>query len=305
MPNPTYSEITPKNWTDAKRIGSHLRYHVFRGQADANDWHLTSTLERVHDQYSVSPAWLPEMEQSILKQFKSRAHHYISSTPDDSNNIEWLSLIREYGGPTRLLDVTWSFYVASFFAVEDASKDACVWAINAIAPGIRAGANGYIERNDENKHLTTESLENKFAESFLNDSLKTKDFVMVITPTRFSERQAIQKGTFLFPFNLGIRFEQNLASTFDYHPNAFSEKGNQIEDLNYPDDYQDWLNIQVLKIKLPRAWHQEIIRDLYQMNIDAASLFPGLDGFARSLKFPIRIRENTKLSIEEIMKKFQ
>ena len=40
------------------------------------------------------------------------------------------SLITTSWGVTRLLDFTESFYIASFFAVENASTDSCVWAVN-------------------------------------------------------------------------------------------------------------------------------------------------------------------------------
>jgi hypothetical protein len=47
-------------------------------------------------------------------------------------------------------------------------------------------------------------------------------------------------------------------------------------------------SIDVVMINMPISCHREAIRDLYSMNIDAASLFPGLDGFARSLNFILR-----------------
>jgi hypothetical protein len=39
----------------------------------------------------------------------------------------------------------------------------------------------------------------------------------------------------------------------------------------------------VVKVILPFAIHNVALSDLAQMNVTAASLFPGLDGFARSL----------------------
>jgi hypothetical protein len=39
-------------------------------------------------------------------------------------------LIQHHGGPTRLLDFTHSFYVAAFFALERATEDVAVWAVN-------------------------------------------------------------------------------------------------------------------------------------------------------------------------------
>jgi hypothetical protein len=41
----------------------------------------------------------------------------------------------------------------------------------------------------------------------------------------------------------------------------------------------------VVKIVLPGAVHRDALRDLRAMNVTAATLFPGLEGFARSLAF--------------------
>jgi hypothetical protein len=43
-------------------------------------------------------------------------------------------------------------------------------------------------------------------------------------------------------------------------------------------------SVDVIKINLPSDWHREILLDLDSMNINSVSLFPGLDGFARSLR---------------------
>ena len=62
----------------------------------------------------------------LVHDFRRRAHHYIQSPPSPDEHLEWLALVQHHGGPTRLLDFTKSFYVASFFAVETAHEDACV-----------------------------------------------------------------------------------------------------------------------------------------------------------------------------------
>ena len=42
--------------------------------------------------------------------------------------------------------------------------------------------------------------------------------------------------------------------------------------------------ISIVKLPIPREWHEEILNELRYMNITAATLFPGLEGFARSLR---------------------
>src|SRR5260370_32946104 len=50
---------------------------------------------------------------------------------------------------------------------------------------------------------------------------------------------------------------------------------------------------RLFKIVIPSSARPEILRELHRMNINYATLFPGLDGFARSL--------NTNVTISEMM----
>ena len=50
-----------------------------------------------------------------------------------------------------------------------------------------------------------------------------------------------------------------------------------------PANLERFFDISVVKIVLPGKIHNEAIWDLDQMNVNATSLFPGLDGFVRSL----------------------
>jgi hypothetical protein len=48
-------------------------------------------------------------------------------------------------------------------------------------------------------------------------------------------------------------------------------------------------SIAVIKLLLPGAIHQDVQLDLWNMNVNAATSFPGLDGLARSLNYHLRI----------------
>jgi len=101
---------------------------VFRGH-ERVEWTLKTSIER---QLAV-PRGMREM--NMLHHFENRAEHWLPShlVPSgvDFNSIAWLGLIQHYGGPTRLLDVTKSPYVALYFALEAPGEhDRVVWAIS-------------------------------------------------------------------------------------------------------------------------------------------------------------------------------
>src|ERR1700722_1818029 len=65
--------------------GDHRYKWCFRGQANSA-WPLAPSLERL------LPNWrresLRDVERVLLDRFKRQAHHYLSTTPDDSAVIE-------------------------------------------------------------------------------------------------------------------------------------------------------------------------------------------------------------------------
>jgi len=110
-------EVTPPDWESAKKLKNILDFYIFRGQGNSG-WDLSTSLERALKPFKIPPEEMWDLEKKILTTFKSRAHHYIQSPPKDQSYIEWLALIQHYGGVTRLLDFTESFYLAWYFALD-------------------------------------------------------------------------------------------------------------------------------------------------------------------------------------------
>ena len=102
----------------------------YRGQGDDKQ-PLRSTFDRAVDasQSLVRERW--QYEAAILREFKRRAHHHLLDAPAKNDLLEWLSLMRHHGAPTRLVDFTYSHYIASYFAFcELTCEPRVVWAIN-------------------------------------------------------------------------------------------------------------------------------------------------------------------------------
>lgn len=223
----------------------------------------------------------------MLRQFQRRAHHYITDPPSPEHKLEWLALIQHHGGPTRLLDFTHSFYVAAFFALERATQDAAIWAVNldALEQSIR-DKKKLGPRGDDNVDRTNAKLID-LTEANLRGEVMDK-LVIHVEPDRMNERISIQQGLFLFPCDISCSFEDNLAATFDLPLDIFQRQVAtpfSMTDLSTFSPYQE----KIIKIVVPRKSVRVALIDLQAMNVTSATLFPGLDGFARSLYYHLRM----------------
>jgi len=284
-----FIETTPRSWDDAKRLGGLLSCWVFRGHTCAT-WPLSTALERAADRFGCSSNLRWIRERVLVHDFRRKAHHYIQSPPSPDEHLEWLALVQHHGGPTRLLDFTTSFYVASFFAVETADEDACVWAVNELHLSLMLAQNCGIGPIESGGVIEQQEATVRFAEQFLRDRSQRMDYVVSVQPVRQNQRLAIQKGLFLFPCDVEKTFESNLCATLGFSfTELCSRNATQMDTSGI--DREMALRAKVIKINFPRSWHAKAYLDLYSMNLDAASLFPGLTGFARSLQYHLRCME--------------
>ena len=87
---------------------------------DPRPWRVGSPGRRLRTfiERKIKPELWEEQEERTLRIFKRKAHHFLDRTPAEEEEFEWLALMQHHGAPTRLLDFTWSPYVAAFFALE-------------------------------------------------------------------------------------------------------------------------------------------------------------------------------------------
>jgi hypothetical protein len=280
-------------WSEARILADELDGWTFRGQQDAS-WSLSTTLQRAGQQGQATSVLLTTIEQQIIEEFQRRAHHFLPDPPPVEHLIEWMALIQHFGGPTRLLDFTSSFYVAAFFAIERASAECAVWCVNRYALFKAVGP--LLGVDMEQSVLPYWQVPHKMgavAEMILKEKQpvlrrQPQSFVFEVQPFRLNERLAVQQGRFLCPLSVEVPFMRSLAATFGLPLSAFAEAG--IEEYKAPSDKKKLADeVAAIKVLLPPATHHDALHDLWNMNVTAATLFPGLDGFARSLHYFLRI----------------
>jgi hypothetical protein len=172
------------------------------------------------------------------------------------------------------LDFSKSPFIAAFFAFEQGEyspeENIAIWAINLNYLKIKAtdllAPHFSNELQASNNRINEEVFEKIF---FAN----AYSLVFPVEPFRMNRRYSLQQSIFVSTGTGHQPFMEQLAFLGDSISQA------------------------VIKIELPAALQKEVLRDLLRMNLNRASLFPDLDGYAASL----RLRYNSMKSPEELL----
>lgn len=196
-------------------------------------------------------------ERHLLTSFRKYA---LRNAVHGDSVWNWLSLAKHHGLPTRLLDWTYSPYVAMHFATHDPrhfGEDASIWCVdyrrtNELLPKeLRKLA----EAEDVNI-LTTEMLGRVAPTLQAFDDLANHDFLVFFEPPSLDERIVNQFALFSLPSSPTMSLEKLLAT----RENSYR------------------------RVIIPAALKWEIRDKLDQANITERVLFPGLDGLSQWLK---------------------
>lgn len=233
--------------------------YAFRGLADP-DYKLETTLVRLRHKTTEE---LKFIETRLLDSFKKYAHGQF----DDKLSIwHWISLGQHHGLPTRLLDWTYSPFVALHFATNDLSKmdrDGVIWCVNFLEvqrwlpQGLRATL--------ENKKLSVfsiETLAEQFKEfsDFDDPDANVAPFMLFFEPPSLDGRIVNQVALFSFLSRSDLQLDDWLEQVAVGNP------------------------LICKKIILDRNLKWEVRDKLDQANITERVLFPGLDGLSAWLK---------------------
>lgn len=259
-----YKEVRVESWGELREIfeSGEYRSWAFRGQPDAS-WRLETPLSRYLRRSGVQEKYWKQQEERILRIFRRKAHLHLRTVPDERDSFEWLALMQHHGAPTRLLDFTWSKYVAAFYAFSDPPRgcDAAIWALYPPALASSEKFGPWIYDNFEKYFLPN-----------------TKPIVVIGEPHHMNQRLIAHSGTFVVPGQLAIPVEDIVATHISSEP------------------------LVKLTLATDRV-RRDAIKALYHMNITHATLFPDLDGLARSMGFELELHwQFDPVSGEEYMR---
>jgi hypothetical protein len=277
MNDHNYSVIRLERWKDYKIFVDQFSGHwAFRGQADAA-WVLNNAIERtcfVH--------FYKGIEADFVGEFQRGARNYLSKDETPEHLIEWLALMQHHGAPTRLLDLTRSPFIAAYFAFELCeqmqSNSIAIWAVNIHYlknKSLEILGETFGDDLHESQNLINERL---FEKIFYRNNER---LVFPVEPFRMNRRYSLQQSVFI---STGIS-EVPL-----------------MEQLYF---LKETIEQAVVKIEIPAAFKNEALRDLQQMNLNRASLFPDLDGYAVSLKHRYNSMKTPQEEREEHLRKTQ
>lgn len=229
---------------------------AFRGQRKAN-WPIVSSLTRYLERYVPTELWV-EQEHRSIRVFKRKAHYFLNDASALQDGFRCLALMQHHGAPTRLIDLTKSPYVAAYFALETTTSESAVYAINTPALWMEATPRG---RDDLGREAIDPREPGNIERYFLSNEYPV---VWPGEPWTMDRRIVAQAGTFILP------------GVIDKPVDSLLEMYDHPEPL-------------MIKIVLPPGIRVPAMQALYRMNISSATLFPDLDGLARSIAYELEV----------------
>ena len=250
--------IRPESWQELQellfegswnpRLKRFRSTGAFRGTSRAG-LGLHSSLSRIGGRFETR-------ERHLIRNFRKYAHR---SFVGDESLWNWLALAQHHGLPTRLLDWTYSPYVALHFVTAELDRfheDGEVWCVNFVETNKDLPPQLRVLLHEEGSDVFTGHMLSGVAESLEKlDALEPEPFVLFLEPPSVDDRIVNQSALFSIMSN----------------PRAV---------------LHEWLEQRAhayRRIIIPADLKWEVRDKLDQGNISERVLFPGLDGLSRWL----------------------
>lgn len=262
-----WSELQDLLFHDAwdATLGRFRSSYVYRGLS-RSDYALLSSLARLGGPYA-------RLEHHLLRNFRKYAHR---SQGSGNSAWNWLAIAQHHGLPTRLLDWTYSPYVALHFATENIlnyDADGVIWCVNYVKtneflhPQLKS-----VIRAEGSNVFTPEMLDVVCSSQRAFDELQIDPFVLFLEPPSLDDRIINQHAL----FSMMSDPEASLSAWLETHAELY------------------------FRILIPAKLKWEIRDKLDQANITERVLFPGLDGLSRWLKRHYSPKDLSDLRIQPV-----
>jgi hypothetical protein len=251
----------------------------YRGQA-VSTWGLTPTLARTIPLGSMTVAEIEQLELAAIEKFRQDAHDIMKDNADYVLNppttpVDWLALMQQYRVPTRLLDWTFSPYVAAYFAVasfEHSETEGAIWFFDEDFVDAYLNANAYVQASAQGTKALSPDLMN----------------YQSITTVYQNPRIKSQQGLFTWYRDICKNFDEvvdgflismMLPSEQLYNKSIY----NHALFINPAEEYG--------KLIIPATAKTSILRGLSdEKNISARTIYTGLEGLGQSVVEFMRLR---------------
>ena len=231
------------SWNE--ELGLYRSDYAFRGRWNADD-DLATSLARLGGDSG-------RLEVPMLRAFRKYAAR--DDVPVDSL-WNWLALAQHHGLPTRLLDWTFSPFVALHFATtrrESFDSDGVVWMLDYVRAHEEAPRQLCACLEAEGANVFTTEMLGSVADGLREFDALGDDFVVFVEPPSFDERIVNQYAL----FSLMSRPDASLDDWIARRPEL------------------------VRRVIIPGEVKWEVRDKLDQANVTERVLFPGLDGVSR------------------------
>ena len=271
---------------------------MFRGLGDSS-FRLEPAIERYARDKNIS--WLA-LEKLVALEFKSRARMYLSPTmlPNPEEDLTWLALMQHYAIPTRLLDFTYSPFVALYFAIRERQYDkkrsyVRLWAINATEVNEQFQRVTYLaqKKNKERDGIFEFKLASLNPDDFatIGDSVD----VEIQSLRKLIHESMLATGTYRAELQRQGCISVALPPAFN--PRLASQQGiflvNCAEDLSFNESLDKMMasseTMWCKRFDIAIDAVSEIEQRLFQMNIHEQTLFPDIEGLAGFIRQKIRL----------------
>ena len=105
-------------------------------------------------------------------------------------------------------------------------------------------------------------------------------------PKQANERILRQQGLFAIPRDMSFSFEDNVFSRIANKEAERIEFEEIIEYSNSPHATNKQTDFALIKINVPTKLRLDIMKYLNEINVNAETMYPGLEGLAKSMAYP-------------------